>query len=64
MKALLGEVHPGTEAVYWASKEEIAEQGGRFNPDFLSGFPDDPVLGGSRQFEWRQKGDCAFCREA
>ena len=60
-KALLGEVHPGTEAVYWASKEEIAEQGGRFTPDFLNCFPDVPEFGGTRQFEWRQKGDCAFC---
>ncbi|MEP6356057.1 MAG: ThiF family adenylyltransferase [Hyphomicrobiales bacterium] len=64
MKALLGGMHPGTEAVYWASKEEIAEQGGRFTPDFLNGFPDIPEFGGSRQFEWRQKEDCAFCGEA
>lgn len=62
-KALLGEMHPGTEAVYWTSKEEIAEQGGRFNPDFLNSFPDVPEFGGSRQLDWRQKGDCAFCGE-
>jgi molybdopterin/thiamine biosynthesis adenylyltransferase len=60
-KALLGEVHPGTEAVYWASKEEIAEQGGHFTADFLNCFSDVPEFGGTRQFEWRQKGDCAFC---
>nr|WP_303958920.1 ThiF family adenylyltransferase [Donghicola eburneus] len=63
-KALLGEEHPGTEAVYWASKEEIAEQGGRFTPDFLNCFSDVPEFGGTRKFEWRQKGDCAFCGEA
>jgi len=63
-KALLGEVHPGTEAVYWASKEEIAEQGGRFTPDFLNCFSDVPEFGGTRRFEWRQKADCAFCGEA
>lgn len=61
-KALLGEMRPGTEAVYWASKDQIAEQGGRFNSDFLNCFPDVPEFGGTRQFEWRQKGDCAFCR--
>ncbi|MGO4855422.1 ThiF family adenylyltransferase [Phaeovulum sp. W22_SRMD_FR3] len=61
MKALLGEVPPGTEAVYWASKEEIAEQGGRFSPDFLNYFTDVPEFGGTRKFEWRQKDDCAFC---
>lgn len=63
-KALLGEVHPGTEAVYWASKEEIAEQGGRFTSAFLNCFSDVPEFGGTRKFEWRQKGDCAFCGEA
>lgn len=63
-KALLGEENPGTEAVYWASREEIAEQGGGFTPDFLNGFSDVPEFGGTRKFEWRQKGDCAFCGEA
>ncbi len=63
-KALLGEVHPGTEAVYWSSKEEISEHGGRFTPDFLNFFPNVPEFGGTRQFEWRQKGDCAFCEKA
>lgn len=63
-KALLGEIRPGTEAVYWATLEEIAEQGGRFTPDFLNSFTDAPEFGGSKQFEWRQKGDCAFCGEA
>jgi len=63
-KSLLGEVPPGTETVYWASKEEIAEQGGRFTSDFLNCFSDVPEFGGTRRFEWRQKGDCAFCGEA
>lgn len=63
-KALLGEVPMGTEAVYWASKEEIAEQGGCFTPDFLNCFSDVPEFGGTKQLEWRQKGDCAFCAEA
>lgn len=61
-KALLGEVPPGTEAVYWASREEIAEQGGRFSPDFLNYFTDVPDFGGMRKFKWRQKEDCFFCR--
>ena len=61
-KALLGEVSPGTEAVYWASREEIAEQGGHFSPDFLNYFNDVPDFGGTRKFEWRQKEDCVFCR--
>lgn len=63
-KALLGEVHPGTEAVYWASKEEIVEQGGRFTPGFLNCFSDVPKFGGTRRFTWKQKADCAFCGEA
>ncbi|WP_338419473.1 ThiF family adenylyltransferase [Paracoccus sulfuroxidans] len=60
-KALLGEMTPGTEAVYWASKDEIVEQGGRFTREFLNFFPDVPEFGGTRQLEWRRKGDCAFC---
>jgi hypothetical protein len=63
-KALLGEVHPGTEAVYWSSKEEITEQGGRFTREFLQYFSDVPEFGGTRNFEWRQKDDCAFCAGA
>ncbi len=62
-EALLGEVHPGTETVYWASKEEIAEQGGCFTSDFLNFFSDVPEFGGTRKLEWRQKEDCAFCAE-
>jgi molybdopterin/thiamine biosynthesis adenylyltransferase len=60
-KALLGEVLPGTEVVYWASEEEISEQGGRFNADFVSGFSVKPKFGGSRQYEFRQKKGCAHC---
>ncbi|QIK40509.1 ThiF family adenylyltransferase [Pontivivens nitratireducens] len=60
-KALLGEVPPGTETVYWASKEEVAEQGGRFSSDFLNYFTDVPDFGGTSKFEWRQKEDCVFC---
>lgn len=63
-KALLREVHPGTETVYWASQEEIAEQGGCFTSDFLNCFSDVPEFGGTRKFEWRQKEDCAFCAGA
>ncbi len=63
-KALLGEVHPGTETVYWASNEEIAEQGGCFTSDFLNCFSDIPEFGGTRNFEWRQKEDCAFCAKS
>jgi hypothetical protein len=63
-EALLGEVHPGNETVYWASKEEIAEQGGCFTSDFLNCFSDVPEFGGTRKFEWRQKEDCAFCAGA
>lgn len=62
--ALLGEVPPGTDTVYWASKEEIAGQGGCFTSDFLNCFSDIPEFGGTRRFEWRQKGDCAFCAAA
>ena len=63
-KSLLGEVRPGTEAVYWTSKEEIAEQGGRLNADFLESFSAVPEFGGTSQFEWMQKGGCSFCGEA
>lgn len=62
-KALLGEVLPGTEAVYWASLEEILEQGGRFNTGFLRNFSAVPEFGGSKLFEWRQKDGCSFCGE-
>lgn len=60
-KALLGEVLPGTEAVYWASEEEISEQGGRFNAGFLKNFTAVPEFGGSKQFEWRRRDSCSFC---
>lgn len=60
-EALLGEVHPGTEMVFWGSKEDITEQGGCFTSDFLSCFSDVPEFGGTRKLEWRQKEDCAFC---
>jgi len=63
-KALLGEVHPGTETVYWASNQEIAEQGGCFTSDFLNYFSVVPEFGGTRNFEWRQKEDCAFCAKS
>ncbi len=60
-KALLGEVRPGTEAVYWASQEEILDQGGRFNAEFLTCFSSVPEFGGSKLFDWRQKDECSFC---
>ena len=63
-KSLLGEVGPGTEAVYWTSQEEISNQGGRFNAEFLKSFSVVPEFGGVRQFEWRQRGDCSYCSEA
>lgn len=60
-KALLGEFLPGAEAVYWASQEEILEQRGRFNADFLQNFTAIPEFGGSKLFEWKQKIACSFC---
>lgn len=60
-KALLGEVLPGTEAVYWASQEEISEQGGRFHAGFLENFTAVPEFGGSKLLEWRRKDGCSFC---
>lgn len=63
-KSLVGEVLPGTEAVCWDPQEEISEQGGRYNPNFLNSFSALPEFGGSRQFEWGQRDGCPFCEEA
>jgi sulfur-carrier protein adenylyltransferase/sulfurtransferase len=61
VKALLGEVVPGTEAVCWASHAEIMENGGIFSASFLEGFPVVPEFGGSHVVQWKQKDGCSFC---